>query len=62
MTLSQEFWPMTAQLSLEAELLLDEMILTASDRCGDITGLILGVRPANEKEGYFVVTFIIGWV
>ena len=25
------------------------------------TGLILGLRPANEKRRYFVTTFLIGW-
>ena len=26
------------------------------------TGLILGVRPANERRRYFVTTSLIGWV
>ena len=25
------------------------------------TGLILGVRSANERGSYFVMTFVIGW-
>ena len=25
------------------------------------TGLILGLRPANERLCYFVTTFLIGW-
>ena len=27
----------------------------------DITGLILGLRPANEKWRYVVTTFLVGW-
>ena len=27
-----------------------------------ITGLILGLRPANERRRYFVTTSLIGWV
>ena len=26
-----------------------------------ITGLILGLRPANERRRYFVTTSLIGW-
>ena len=26
------------------------------------TGLILGLRPANERRRYFVTTSLIGWV
>ena len=26
-----------------------------------ITELILGLRPANERRGYFVTTPLIGW-
>ena len=26
------------------------------------TGLILGLRPANERQGYSVTTSLIGWV
>ena len=26
-----------------------------------ITGLILGLRPANERRCYFVTTSLIGW-
>ena len=26
------------------------------------TGLILGLRSANERRQYFVATFLIGWV
>ena len=29
---------------------------------GNISGLILGLRPANEKRCYFVTTSFIGWV
>ena len=28
----------------------------------DYTGLILGLRPANERLLYFVMTSLIGWV
>ena len=27
-----------------------------------ISGLILGLRPANERRRYFVMTSLIGWV
>ena len=27
-----------------------------------IAGLILGLRPANERRRYFVTTSLIGWV
>ena len=27
-----------------------------------MTGLILGLRPANERRRYFVTTSLIGWV
>ena len=27
----------------------------------DITGLIIGLRPANERWCYFVTTSLIGW-
>ena len=27
----------------------------------DDSGLIVGVRPANERRRYFVTTSIIGW-
>ena len=34
-------------------------------RYGDLslqsTGLILGLRPANERQRYFVMTSLIGW-
>ena len=26
------------------------------------SGLILGLRPANERQCYFVTTSLIGWV
>ena len=26
-----------------------------------LPGLILGMRPANERRGYFVTTSLIGW-
>ena len=26
-----------------------------------LTGLILGLRPANERRRYFVTTSLIGW-
>ena len=26
-----------------------------------LTGLILGLRPANERRSYFVMTSLIGW-
>ena len=26
-----------------------------------VSGLILGLRPANGRRRYFVTTFIIGW-
>ena len=29
---------------------------------GNTTGLILGLRPANERRRYFVATSLIGWV
>ena len=32
-----------------------------SDAVYDITGVILGLRPANERRRYFVTTSIIGW-
>ena len=25
------------------------------------TGLILGLRPPNERQGYFIKTSLIGW-
>ena len=28
---------------------------------GSLTGLILGLRPANERRRYFVTPFLIGW-
>ena len=28
----------------------------------EISGMILGLRPANERRCYFVTTFLIGWV
>ena len=31
-------------------------------RFDDDTGLILGLRPANERRRYFVTTSLIGWV
>ena len=27
----------------------------------DISGLILGLRPANERRRYKVTSFLIGW-
>ena len=27
-----------------------------------VTGLILGLRPADERRRYFVTTSLIGWV
>ena len=27
----------------------------------DASGLILGLRPANERRRYFVTTSLIGW-
>ena len=29
---------------------------------GNVLGLILGLRPANETRPYFVTTSLIGWV
>ena len=26
------------------------------------TGMILGLHPANERQRYFVITSLIGWV
>ena len=26
------------------------------------TGMVLGLRPANERRRYFVTTSLIGWV
>ena len=34
----------------------------AINDCERITGLILGLRQANERRRYFVTTSLIGWV
>ena len=28
----------------------------------NVSGLILGLHPANERQRYFVMTHLIGWV
>ena len=33
----------------------------AGGSCGVPSGLILGLRPANERRRYFVTTSLIGW-
>ena len=39
------------------ETLLEDMRHTGED----IAGLILGLRPANERRCYFLTTSLIGW-
>ena len=42
----------------DAIIVLDLFIITTLS----ITGLILGLRPANERRRYFVKASLIGWV
>ena len=41
---------------------LQKALRTFPHTWGTIVGLILGLRPANERWPYFVTTFLIGWV
>ena len=48
--------------------LLNETLLLTNSKCWtkkdgyrSLTGLILGLRPANENRRYFVTTSLIGW-
>ena len=50
---------------LEPDVLVNESALLAMRRTvhqpGQIIGLILGFRPANERRRYFVTTSLIDW-
>ena len=38
-----------------------EFFVSTVENSGCITGLILGLRKANERRRYFVTTSLIGW-
>ena len=38
------------------------VIMLADTRAGDSAGLILGLRPVNERRRYFVTPSLVGWV
>ena len=40
---------------------LRELLRVSSTTLRYITGLILDLRPANERQSYFVTTSLIGW-
>ena len=40
----------------------ESYVKMAQKNCCINTGLILGVRPANDRRRYFVTTSLIGWM
>ena len=44
------------------EIDITSKFLILADVYRGITGLIPGLRPANERQRYFVTTSLIGWV
>ena len=50
--------PCIAKSSASIALVMQDKLFSSTRK---VSGLILGLRPANERRRYFVTTSLIGW-